>query len=98
MTEDATKNPKTGGQNIVNNDGWLGSEGGMFGSVEKTKTWTSTKVDDDSAAAPRHLNNSNNDFLGGSSPGKSNSPKPIKIEGARSSFKDNPFLKNKPVH
>jgi hypothetical protein len=102
MTTEGTKRtpwvPKNGGQEIANTDGWLGGEHTMFGSPVKKKTWTRTIVDDndDSAAAPaRHMNN---DFFAGTSPQKANSPKPIKIEGARNSIKDNPFLKNKVVH
>jgi hypothetical protein len=72
MTEEGTKRypwvPKDRTQGVFYNDGWLGSEGGMFGLVEKK--WTRTMPTDDSAPVSprRHLNN---DFLGGCSAGDS---------------------------
>jgi hypothetical protein len=58
--------------------------------------WKRTMPTDDPVSPSHHLNN---DFLGGCSAGSSarKSPKPIKIEGARRSIKDNPCLKNQVV-
>jgi hypothetical protein len=101
MTEDGPKRvpwvPKNGGQEIVNNDGWLGGEHTMFGSPVKKKVWTRTKIADNDDSAARPSRYSNHDFLGGSSAAFSR-PKPIQIDGRRSSIKDNPFLKNNAVN
>ena len=88
MTEESRK------RDIVHNDGWLGADGGLFGTTSPKKTWKPVpKVQSPNNSA----SNLNTDFLGGcgySSPNKVNRPAQIKIEGIRSSIKNNPFLKN----
>lgn len=80
------------GQAIVDNNGWMG------GYQENTKKWTKPKE-----TKPHREGEAwkeSEDWLGGgSSSSMGYSPRraakeQIKIEGLRSSIKDNPFLKN----
>ena len=77
------------GQAICDNSGWMG------GYRENTKKWTKPKE------KPQHKDGEawkeTEEWLGGVPAGYSprhNAKAPIKIDGLRSSIKENPFLKN----
>ena len=85
--------PNPHGQEIVNNDTWMG------GYQESTKKWTKPK--ETKSHKEGESWKESEDWLGGGSsmdmgysPRRNSSKPQIKIDGLRSSIKDNPFLKN----
>lgn len=84
---------------ISGTDEWIGSDG------PSTRRWSKPQAKEGSPTSSPSSSSSRvryDDFLGGSSvtssPERLNRPKPIQIDGLRSSIKDNPFLKGKIVH
>lgn len=77
------------GQAIVDNNGWMG------GYKEETKKWTKPKEKQQHKDGEAWKETE--DWLGGDAAGYSprrSAKEQIKIDGMRSSIKNNPFLKN----
>jgi len=86
--------PENRGQEIVQTEGWLGQEGGIFGLVEEPKKWS--KPEERVISPNSSASKLNTEWVGsgfGDSMSSIDRPPPIKIEASRS-IKDNPFLKN----
>ena len=74
-------------QEIVDNSGWMG------GYQESNKKWEKPK--ETKPHSEGHAWKESEDWMGGGTPSPTRASKPqIKIDGLRSSIKDNPFLKN----